>query len=82
MPIPQKRGDEERDTFVSRCIKELSDKDTQMSQEQIIAVCEQQADMSHLGSYTDYIKRIRVRHITKNNDDGTPDMRYKTNKEK
>ena len=54
MPLPVRRQGEQRDAFVSRCIKEEHDKKSDMTDEQIIAVCEQQADISMLVGYDEY----------------------------
>ncbi len=39
MPIPTPSGKEERDAFVSRCIKTLSKRDPDRPRKQVIAIC-------------------------------------------
>lgn len=39
MPVPKPKKGEKKQTFISRCIKTLSKKDTDRKREQIIAMC-------------------------------------------
>lgn len=63
MPLAKRKSGEDRNEFVSRCIKEESDKNNDMTHEMIVAACERQADMSALigyEEYKDYLKNRRT----------------------
>lgn len=74
MPVPNRKVGEDRNEFVSRCIKEMNDKDSNMDQDQIIAICENQADMSAFSTWDEIRAQMQIKK------DLSPDKRYKNNK--
>jgi len=46
MPLAKRKSGEDRNTFVSRCIREETAKANNMTHEMIVAACENAADMS------------------------------------
>jgi hypothetical protein len=77
--MSDRRADEDRDQFISRCISELSDEKPDMTDEQKQAICISKADMSVFGSWEEV--QLQIRRVTLKNNDGSLDMRYKKNKE-
>lgn len=73
--MPERRADEDRNEFISRCISKLTDENPEMSDEQKQAICIEKADMSIFASWDEIRNKMGVR-----TDGRTPDRRFKNNK--
>lgn len=63
--VPKRKANEDRNEYISRCISSLHDIDKDKSDEQIQAICINEADMSAFMGLDEYKEMMNRRYPTK-----------------